>query len=286
MDADEIIKTFLSAYGLDSAEIIKILDDALKDDPEQFSGPNGQQLALISVRGTAAYKQRFKANEYRIAAGYTPKSEDDIIGLEDAIKVTLRANSMPKGFYDSADDINKLIGNDVSPNELNNRISQGYNAVMQAEPGTKAELKQLYGLSDGDIAAFFIDPKRFNESEAIKKAQAATVASEARRQAGIGLTAGTAEALATEIGGDRGAAQRGFAEIGASQEVYGLTTAEQASGQQAITQEQQISGVFGTNAEARKAIAERKRKRTAAFEQGGSVLTTQAGNIGLGTVGQ
>lgn len=285
MDADEIIKTFLSAYGLNSREIIDILDAALLDDPEQFAGPNGQQLALIAVRGTAAYKERFKANDYRVAAGYTPKSEDEIIGLEDAIKVTLRANSMPKGFYDSADDINKLIGNDVSPNELNNRISQGYNAVMQAEPGTKAELKQLYGLSDGDIAAFFIDPKRFNESEAIRKAQAATVASEARRQAGIGLTAGTAEALATE-GITRQQAQQGFAEIGASQEVYGLTTAEQASGQQAISQEQQISGVFGTNAEARKAIAERKRKRTAAFEQGGSVLTTQAGNIGLGTVGQ
>lgn len=285
MDADEIIKTFLSAYGLDSPEIIKILDAALLDDPTQFDGPNGKQLALISVRGTEAYKTRFKANEYRIAGGYAPKSEDDIIGLEDAIKVTLRANSMPKGFYDSTEDINKLIGNDVSPNELNNRISMGYNAVMQAEPGTKAELKQLYGLSDGDIAAFFIDPKRFNESEAIKKAQAATVASEARRQAGIGLTAGTAEALATE-GVTRQQAQQGFAEIGASQEVYGLTTAEQASGQQAITQEQQISGVFGTNAEARKAITERKRKRTAAFEQGGSVLTTQAGNIGLGTVGQ
>ena len=285
MDADEIIKTFLSAYGLDSPEIIKILDAALLDDPTQFDGPNGKQLALISVRGTEAYKTRFKANEYRIAGGYAPKSEDDIIGLEDAIKVTLRANSMPKGFYDSTEDINKLIGNDVSPNELNNRISMGYNAVMQAEPGTKAELKQLYGLSDGDIAAFFIDPKRFNESEAIKKAQAATVASEARRQAGIGLTAGTAEALATE-GVTRQQAQQGFAEIGASQEVYGLTTAEQASGQQAITQEQQIGGVFGTNAEARKAITERKRKRTAAFEQGGSVLTTQAGNIGLGTVGQ
>jgi hypothetical protein len=285
MDADEIIKTLLSAYGLNSPEIVKILDAALQDDPTQFSGQNGQQLALITVRGTAAYKERFKANEYRKANGYAPKSEDEIIGLENAFKTTLRANSLPQGFYDRQEDFNNFIGRDVSPNELNNRISLGYNAVMQAEPGTKAELLQLYGLQPGDIAAFFIDPTRFNESSAIKKAQAAQVASEARRQAGIGLTAGTAEALATE-GVTRQQAQQGFTEIGASQELYGLTTAEQASGQQAITQEQQIGGVFGTNAEARKAIAERKRKRTAAFEQGGSVLTTQAGNIGLGTVGQ
>lgn len=285
MDADEIIKTFLSAYNLNSPEIVKILDAALQEDPTQFSGQNGQQLALIAVRGTAAYKERFKANEYRKANGYAPKSEDEIIGLENAFKTTLRANSLPQGFYDKQEDFNNFIGRDVSPDELNARVSQGYNAVMQAEPGTKAELMQLYGLGIGDIAAFFIDPTRFNQSDAIKKAQAAQVASEARRQAGIGLTAGTAEALATE-GVTRQQAQQGFAEIGASQEVYGLTTAEQASGQQAITQEQQIGGVFGTNAEARKAITERKRKRTAAFEQGGSVLTTQAGNIGLGTVGQ
>ena len=191
---------------------------------------------------------------------------------------------MPKGFYDTQDDFAKFIAGTVSPNELNNRISLGYNAVMQAEPGTKAELKQLYGLNDADIAAFFIDPTRFKESEAIRKAQAATVASEARRQAGIGLTTAGAEALATE-GVTRATAQQGFAEIGTSQELYGLTTAEEAAGKKAITQEQQISGVFGTNAEARKAIAARKAARKAGFEMGGGFAATQ-GASALGTVGQ
>ena len=282
MDADEIIKTLLSAYGLDSAEIIKILDDALLDDPEQFSGPNGQQLALIAVRGTAAYKTRFKANEYRIANGYTPKSEDEIIGLENAFKTTLKANSLPQGFYDSQEDFNNFIGRDVAPNELNNRISMGYNAVMQAEPGTKAELKQLYGLSDGDIAAFFIDPTRFNESSAIKKAQAAQVASEARRQAGFTLDVTAAEGLATELGGDRGAAMRGFQQIGTTQELLGM----ELQGETALTQEEQIAGTFGTNQAAAQRIATRKRKRQATFEQGGGFAQTQQGMTGLSTVGQ
>ena len=282
MDADEIIKTLLSAYGLNSAEIIKILDDALLDDPTQFNGPNGQQLALIAVRGTAAYKTRFKANEYRIANGYAAKSEDDIVALEDAFKTTLRANSLPKGFYDRQEDFNNLIGRDVSANELNNRISSGYNAVMQAEPGTKAELKQLYGLTDGDIAAFFIDPTRFNESDAIKKAQAAQVASEARRQAGFTLTAGTAEALATELGGDRGTAMRGFQQLGVTQELLGMDL----QGETALTQEEQIAGTFKTNQAAVQRIATRKRKREARFEQGGGFSATKEGTTGLGTVGQ
>ncbi len=282
MDADEIIKTFLAAYGLDSPEIVKILDAALLDDPEQFNGQFGQQLALIAVRGTAAYKERFKANEFRIANGYAPKSEDEIIGLEDAIKVTLRANSMPKGFYDDQKDINNLIGRDVSPRELNVRISQGYNAVMQAEPGTKAELKQLYGLNDGDIAAFFIDPTRFNESEAVKKAQSAQVASEARRQAGFTLDVATAEGLATELGGDRGAAMRGFQQIGTTQELLGM----ELQGETALTQQEQIAGTFGTNQAAAQRIATRRRKRQATFEQGGGFAGAQTGTTGLGTVGQ
>ena len=280
MAAVDELKAILTYYGLGT--LADVLSARITDDPTLVDNPT---VLLSSVRDTTEYKTRFKGNEKRRAAGLPELSPADYVGLENSFRDTLRANSLPKGFYDTQDDFANFIGQDISPNELNARVSQGYNAVMQAEPGTKAELKQLYGLSDGDIAAFFIDPARFNQSDAIKKAQAAQVASEARRQAGIGLTAGTAEALATE-GVTRQQAQQGFAEIGASQEVYGLTTAEQASGQQAITQEQQISGVFGTNAEARKAITERKRKRTAAFEQGGSVLTTQAGNIGLGTVGQ
>jgi len=281
MDADEIIKTFLSAYGLNSPEIVKILDAALLDDPEQFNGQYGQQLALIAVRGTEAYKTRFKANEYRIANGYTPKSEDEIIGLENAFKTTLRANSLPQGFYDKQEDFNNFIGRDVSPDELNARVSQGYNAVMQAEPGTKAELKQLYGLSDGDIAAFFIDPTRFNQSDAIKKAQAAQVASEARRQAGFTLDVATAEGLATE-GITRGQAQQGFQQIGATQELLGMDL----QGETALTQQEQIAGTFGTNQAAAQRIATRRRKRQATFEQGGGFAGAQTGTTGLGTVGQ
>jgi hypothetical protein len=66
------------------------------------------------------------------------------------------------------------------------------------------------------------------------------------------------------------------------QELFNPMTA----GETAITQQEQIAGVFGTNAEARQKIAARKRGRQAAFEQGGSFIPTQAGVAGLGTVGQ
>jgi len=280
MAAVDDLKAILDYYGLGS--LFDRLNKVIIDDPTLVKQPT---FLLNSVRDTEIYKTRFKGNEARRAKGLPELSPADYVALEDGYRIALRANSMPKGFYDTQEDFNTFIGNDVRPDELNQRISRGYSAVMDAEPGTKAELQRLYGLGDADIAAFFIDPARFQQSDAIRKAESAKIASEARRQAGITLEAQQAEALARE-GVTREAAQQRFAEIGMSQELFQTTTAEAAAGEQAIGQAEQIAGTFGTNAEARQKITERRRKRTAAFEAGGGLTTTQTGVTGLRTVGQ
>lgn len=279
MPAIDKFKEILRYYGLES--LAEVLSTEIKGD---VTIAESSARMLFALRDTTEYKTRFKGNEARVKAGLSELNAADYVGQENAYRQVLASNSLPKGFYDTQEDFNKFIGGDVSPQELHARVAQGYNAVMQAEPGTKAELKQLYGLSESDIAAYFIDPVKFSQSDAIKKANAAIVASEARRQAGIGLNVTTAEMLATE-GVNRSQAQQGFAEIGTSQELYGTTTAEASTGQQAISQEQQISGTFGTNAEARKAIAARKRSRQAKFEQGGGFAASQTGTTALGTAG-
>jgi len=276
MAAIDDLKSILNYYGLGS--LVNSLSDKIIADPTLVASPD---ILLFSIKDTPEYKTRFKGNEQRRAAGLPELSPIDYINTESALRTTLSGNSLPKGFYDTQDDLASFIGQDISPNELNARVSQGYNAVMQAEPGTKAELKQLYGLSDGDIAAFFIDPTRFNQSDAIKKAQAAQVASEARRQAGFTLDVATAEGLATE-GITRGQAQQGFQQIGATQELLGMDL----QGETALTQAEQIAGTFGTNQAAAQRIATRRRKRQATFEQGGGFAATQTGTTGLGTVGQ
>jgi hypothetical protein len=276
MAAVDELKAILDYFGLSSLTGVLSLrlqeDDTLADNKD---------VLLNSIRDTPEYKQRFKANEIRRSRGLPELSADDIVKLENSFRDTLRANSLPRGFYDTQDDFANFIGSDVSPQELNARVSQGYNAVLQAEPGTKAELQRLYGLNDGDIAAFFIDPERFNQSDAIKKAQAAQTASEARRQAGITLTTQQAEALATE-GVTRQEAQQGFAAIGAQQELFQAGM----EGEQAISQQEQIAGTFGTNAEARQAIARRRRSRQAGFEAGGGFAARQLEQTGLTTIGE
>jgi hypothetical protein len=269
---------FLRQFGLES--LITLLDADLQKDPTIFDGDFGQDRMFRAINTTELYKKRFAGMALREANGYKPISESDYIKIEKEFEQTLRVNGMPKGFYDTQEDFANFIGNDVRSDELNTRVQQGYRAVMETEPGTKEELKRLYGIGDSDIAAFLIDPTRFQQSEAVKKAEAARRANAAREQ-GMQLTAAQSEELVNR-GIGQSTAQQGFQELAMTQELFNPLTA----GETAITQEEQIAGTFGTNAAAAQRIATRKASRRAAFQEGGGLAETQQGVTGLRTAGQ
>jgi hypothetical protein len=59
------------------------------------------------------------------------------------------------------------------------------------------------------------------------------------------------------------------------------------AGEEAVTREEQIGATFGTNAQARKAIEARRRRRQAEFQAGGGFAGQgQATATGLTTVGE
>jgi hypothetical protein len=237
-----------------------------------------------------AIKTRFSGNEGRQAAGLQPYTPKQYIEAEQSYVQRLADNGMPAGFYDTQEDLAKLIGGRVSPIEFESRIQNGYQAALNAPASVKQQLENLYGITEPQMAAYFLDPTKATNiiqagaknSDAFKRQiRASQIAAQGQTQAGIQLGLATAEELAAQnITPEM--AQTGFIDIQNQQELFNPMTV----GETAITQEQQISGTFGTNAEARKAIAARKRGRQAAFEQGGSLLTTQTGISGLGTVGQ
>lgn len=278
MSARDDAIDFLRQFGLDS--LITNLDAALQDDPTIFSGQYGEERMFRAISTTELYKKRFAGMALRAKNGYKPISELDYITIEKEFDQKLRTNGMPKGFYDKQEDFAMFIGNDVRADELETRIQKGYKAVYDTEPGVKDELKRLYGLENNDIAAFLIDPTRFKESEAVKKADAARRANAAREQ-GLQISAAQAEELVAR-GVSQSTAQKGFAQLGETQELFNPMTA----GETAITQEEQIAGVFGTNAAAAQRIAQRQAKRKAAFAEGGGLTEAKEGITGLRTVGQ
>jgi hypothetical protein len=280
--AFDIIKKTLEYYGLKDTTFIKEVENLWVR--KVITDRSTINDIGVAMKDTKAFADRFPANKELADAGKQQYSVSDYLTLEADFISRLKSAGMPQGFYDDPKDLQKLIAGGVSPNELSGRIELGYQAVRNAPKEVVDQFKNLYGVSEGDLAAYFIDPEvakpTFDKYEAERQARSALIASQASTQAGIQLDRQQAEDLA-RAGVQGTGAQEGFAAISEQEQLFNPMRA----GEEAITQQEQISGTFGTNAEARKKIAQRRRERQASFQTGGSLLATQQGNIGLGTVG-
>jgi hypothetical protein len=284
--AFDIIISTLKFYGL-LTDSNTALFDAIKKawTGKQIMPGDGPDQIGIVLRDDPTFQARFPANNALKAQGKPQYSVSEYLRLESSYKSRLQEAGMPPGFYDQPEDFQNFIINDVSPDEVGARATLGYQAVRQSSPQVVAEFKRLYGVNEGELAAYFIDPERmrptFDRYEAERQARAAQIAAQATQQAGLTVSQQQAEDLA-RAGVTQDQAQAGFTTLGDTQELFSTTLA----GETAITQQEQIAGTFNTNAEARQKIAARRRGRQAAFEAGGGFLETKEGATGLRTVGQ
>lgn len=283
--AFDILFNTLKFYGLVTDTDVRLVEAIKTAWTGKVIGPDSSIDDIgIQLRDNQAFKDRFPANEALRAAGKPQRSVSEYLRLEADYKSALQEAGMPPGFYDSPQDFQNFIANDVSVNEVAARAQLGYQAVRQAPPQVVAEFQRLYGVSEGELAAYFIDPERmrptFDRYEAERQARAAQIAAAGTTQAGMTVSQQQAEALARAgVSGEQ--AQQTFQALGDQQ---GLFQA-QMQGEQAMTQEEIIGGAFETNAQARRAINERRRRRQAEFEAGGSFATGQATQTGLTTIG-
>ena len=267
--ASSILQATLKYYGMDNPQLLLDVKAALAD--RRLTASSTIDDIGIQLRESAAFQERFSANELRRAANKPAYSVSEYLQLESSYRNTLLSAGMPADFYNAPEDFANFIANDISPDEIKARVDQGYASVKNADPAIVNELKSLYGLDDSTLAAFFIDPARTKDA-VITAARAAEVASQARQQAGITLGVPAAELLVQQ-GVTEEEARTGFTEVAKLQE---LTRPLQ--GEQALTQEELVAGTLGTNAAASQRVAMTQRRRKAGLEGGGKVE--------LGTVGQ
>jgi hypothetical protein len=264
----------LATYGLgDLADFV--YNEIIVKETVNINNPDA---IIFAIREQPAYQKRFSANKERVKNGFDELDPASYIALEDQYRATLSANGMPVSFYDSKDDFDAMIGGSVSPAELQSRVQEGYRAVQDADPEVKRQMRELYGVAEGDLAAYFIDPNRMKPllvaADYKRQAEAAKIAARASESAGIQLTGGLAEDLARR-GVTEGQAQAGFTEIGKLGE---LTT--QLSGETALSQEQIIGQQFGTDTAAAQELEKRRRRRVGEFAGGGSFARTQGETSG------
>lgn len=272
--ADEL-KAVLRRYGLEG--LFENLNQAVMADPTLVRNTD----ALFgSIRQTPIYKERFKGNADRVSKGLPELTEAEYINQELSYKTNLKNLGMPKGFYDTQEAFANFIANDISPVELAQRIQQGYNAVTQASPEVLNQLKRMVpDLTDGDLAAYFLDPTKSGQ-EIERKARAAQISAAGVTQGGMQITTAQAEQLAQQ-GVSAEQAQQGFTQIGQQAQLFNTTL----MGEQALTQEEIVAGTLTNDQAAAERIAKRRRGRTAAFETGGGYSGQGGQQTGLTTVG-
>jgi hypothetical protein len=222
---------------------------------------------IFKLRDQPAYQKRFAANAARMKAGLPELSPAEYIDLENMYKTVIRSNGLPAGFYDSEDDTRKLLEGSVSPSEFQRRIQDGYNAVANADPEVKRQFKELYGVTDSELAAYFLDPAK-GETILTTRARAAQIAARGAEQGGIQLTGAFAENLATR-GITEQQARAGFAEVGALGELR-----QTFAGETALSSEQLAGAAFGIDVASQQELERKRRLRTGEFAGGGSFART------------
>ncbi|MGA4942144.1 hypothetical protein [Streptomyces cinereoruber] len=170
----------------------------------------GADVIALLLQDTKEYKERFAGNELRRKMGLAVLNPGEYLAAEASYRQILENAGMPKGFYDTPSDFNAWIGGDVSPTEIKTRVDLAMDAVNRTDPNYRGALYQMYGVAEGELAAYFLDRKRA-EPIIKKQAAAASIGAAALRRgfaasvldmesyASLGVTGQEAEAAYARI---------------------------------------------------------------------------------------
>jgi hypothetical protein len=226
-DAYAALTNMFSTYGLGT--LAPKIFDYLK---------NGYSADTISIllQDTPEYKQRFAGNEIRRKAGLPVLSPAEYLSTESSYRQLMRQSGLPEGFYDQPSDFADAIGKDVSPTEMKQRVDLAAQATTLAQPAMKEALKQMYGLDEAHMTAYFLDPERA-VPYIQKQAAAASIGAEALKR-GLDITqnaeqfalAGVSAQQASQVYGQIQQQLPGFRAMGSSYgEQVGQQTLEEAA---------------------------------------------------------
>ena len=225
---------------------------------------------MVLIRTTDEYKQRFPAMQALAEKGRAI-SESEYIDYEKTAAGLERRYGLPEGMLMGS--VTDLLTNEVSASELNDRVILASAASIEAPDEVKGTFRDFYGIDEGGMTAYFLDPDR--ATPLLEKQYATSlIGVEAARQ-GVGMDVYGAENL-QELGISQEEARTGFGRVSRS---MGLTRGRG----DVVSTEQLISGTFGQDEQALRDIERAARARTGRFGGGGAIAGTTGGVTGAGT---
>jgi hypothetical protein len=259
---EDVLRSQLDAFGL--GNLTKFVLGMLSD-------PNvTDDYIMAKIRQTQEYANRFPAMADLKAAG-KGLSEQSYIDYERTVAESAQQAGLPGAMFDSTY-IAKMLKSDVSPAEFQKRIGMASAAAYTAPEETRRALQDMYGMSQADLTAYWLDPDQALPILTLRQ-QAADIAGTGLRN-DITISRQYAEDLAKQ-GITQSESSRGF-ETAAS--VQGLSS---GSGETA-SQDELVRSQFGDVA-AQQKVQRVASSRTARFAGGGQASESQSGVSGLGS---
>lgn len=241
---------------------------------EHLKGVPAAQI-LVDIRGTDLYKQKFPGMDELRKQG-VGWNEANYITYVKTARDALHFYGIPQGVFDTPQDLSKLMVGGVSTTEFETRIKEAAAAINTYSPEAKAELKRLYGVDEGGIIAYAMDPAK---AEPILAQQFA-----AAKIAGISDTTGFGQLTQTQAemlakqGVTADQAQQGLGRLASESELtHGLI----GQNEKDISVDTQLGAEFSGNATDQAALLARQRSRQAQFAGSSNVVTTNQGVVGL-----
>jgi len=146
-NAFAMLEALLKSWGLDS------LSGNVRD---MMVAGDTADVIPIKLRETDAYKKRFKGNADRLKNGLPALSEAEYLATETSLKSVIR-RYVGTGEYDTTENLEKWIAGDLSPQELNDRMSDYQQQFMQ-QPQWVKDAWSAEGFTPQDAIKSVMDP--------------------------------------------------------------------------------------------------------------------------------
>jgi hypothetical protein len=213
-NALQLLTSTLTGYGL-TGEIASGITGLLQKGWSSgtiravVEDPNAVNSTDASIKNLAtSWQSRFAGNNIRMKAGLPVLDVSTYLATESKYKDVMLRAGLPAAAATN-DYIGKLMGADVSPAEVDQRINASLTAINSEDPFVIQQLNQM-GLGKGDLAFHLLDPS--TASNIIQqKVLSAQIGGEASR-AGVNATQDYSMQLAAQ-GISQGQAQQGFGNI-------------------------------------------------------------------------
>lgn len=270
-DAWNQLQTLLASYGFTGQDLTDLTAWA----KGQIVAGNSPTLVALNLQQTPQFQARFPAIGVLSKQGVaiTPAQ---YISLEQTYAQLEQQAGLPPNFAS----FDELIANQVSPTEYADRLNKGYLAVATAPPETVKAMQDYYGVTQGELAAYFLDPTKA-EPLLLQKAQAAQIGG-ASAVSGFGEVTGDQALRLAQMGVSYSQAQQGFQKLASEGQ---LTNPLPGQGSRYdFTTDRLLGAQFGSDGQTQLQLQIQAEQEKNAFAQGVGVTGTQQGLSGAGAV--